>query len=82
MHKCIENLTIIRNNSLIKGCELCINSQVKGAEFAQKNNREWQRGQYRKDLIQPNQPKDFVRAHGAKRAIENGYSEEQVRKYS
>lgn len=81
MHPCQGNKTVIHNNKIIVGCEECLSNKVQ-AEFANKSIRDWQRGEYRKDLIQKNQPRDFVRAFGVETARKNGYSEEQIRKYS
>lgn len=73
--------TVVINGEVIDGCEHCLNTSVAEASGVAKYNRDWQRAEYRKSIIQPNQPRDFVRAYGEK-AREYGYSDEQLRKYS
>lgn len=82
-HKCPKNISIIKHGKIYKGCGICLSSNTKmSSEFSAKGSREWAKKEYRKDLLQPNQPKDFVRAYGADTAREYGYSESQIRKYS
>lgn len=80
-HECPKNLATIRAGVVISGCELCLTArklQGGGANY----ERNWQRREYRRDIIQPNQPNEFVRAQGADKARAAGYSEAQIRKYS
>lgn len=79
---CPENLAVVAGGKIIKGCEVCIevNKQMQGVSANYERNS--QRREYAKDMVQPNQPNEFVRAYGADKAREHGYSEEQIRKYS
>lgn len=80
-HVCPKNISIISKGKIYTGCELDV-GKIETSEYSAKFNREWQKKHYRKELSQPNDPKNFVRAVGAERARENGYSEEQIRRYS
>lgn len=71
--------TVLRQNKVTTGCERCLDSRMQGN--AAKYERKWQQGQYRKDTLQPNQTRDFVRAYGEK-AREYGYDDDMLRKYS
>jgi hypothetical protein len=81
MHKCSNNLSIISKGKIVTGCEICIGQKIETGEYSAKFNREWQKGHYRKELTQPNEPHKFVKAYG-KKALDYGYSEEQLRRYS
>lgn len=77
---CPKNLAFIRGSEVVKGCEICLSSkQAQGVSANYERN--WQRREYAKDMVQPNQPDQFVRAYGADKAREAGYSDEQIRKY-
>lgn len=65
----------------MRGCDVCLASKLQQGDMAA-GHRRFQQREYRKDLVQPNEPRDFVRAYGADRARENGFSDEQIRKYS
>lgn len=80
-HVCPKNISIISKGKIYTGCELDVH-KIETGEYSAKFNREWQKTNYRRELIQPNQPRQFVKAVGAQRARENGYSEDQIRKYS
>lgn len=82
MHKCPKNKSIIYHGKIYTGCELDVGKSIETGEYSAKFNREWQKAHYRKELTQPNQPKQFVRAFGADKAREYGYSDSQIRKYS
>lgn len=72
----------IVRQSILVGCEVCLNTFTHSSPEVARFNREWQKREYRKDLVQPNQPREFIKAHGVERARENGYNDEQIRKYS
>lgn len=76
------NKTIVYQGKLYTGCEQDVGNKIPTGEFSAKFNREWQKSHYRKELTQPNQPGQFVRAFGADKAREHGYSESMIRKYS
>lgn len=73
--------SIIARGEIMTGCEHCLHTLRKGHGGAAKYQRDRQRETYRRDILQPNQPRDFVKAYGADVARENGYTDEQVRKY-
>lgn len=81
-HNCPKNLSVISKGNILIGCEVCIGSKIETSEYSAKFNREWQKAHYRRELTQPNQPRQFVKALGANKAREHGYSEEQIRRYS
>lgn len=83
MHKnCPKNKAIVHQGKIYTGCEACVFNTIPTGEYSAKFNREWQKGHYRRELTQPNQPNQFVKALGAEKAREHGYSEDQIRKYS
>lgn len=77
-HICPENKSILKAGTLYVGCDLCLSSKLQQGSAAQ-YNRNWQKGQYRKDILQPNQGRDFVRAYGYEKSKEAGYSDEDIR---
>lgn len=81
-HKnCPENLASIVGGEVVTGCEVCLPSkQVQGVSA--KYERNWQRRQYARDIVQPNQPREFIKANGEKVAREHGYTDETLRKYA
>lgn len=79
-HDCHKTVSVLRHGVLLIGCPVCINSPVQQGDSAAFYRRA-QQVQYRRELIQPNQPHQFVKAHGEDKAREAGYSEEQIRKY-
>lgn len=79
-HDCPKNLTVLRNNELVVGCEQCVDARLQHGSSAAFDRR-WQQTEYRRDLTQKNQPRQFIQAFGADKAREHGYSEEQIRKY-
>lgn len=80
-HDCPQTGAVLLGNEIIRGCELCLDSYAQSGDSA-KFDREYQKKQYRDLLVQPNEPRSFVRAHGAEMARKNGYTDEQIRKYS
>lgn len=73
--------TITHRGKLLYGCDNCLTHIQQGTDGIAKFNREWQKVEYRKDLIQPTQSRDFVRAYRDK-AKEFGYSDEMIRRLS
>jgi hypothetical protein len=73
--------TIIRRGELVQVCDSCTNSFVRPNELAAKNRRDYQRGEYRRDIAQPFE-KDYVKARGIEAAREKGWTDEQIRKHS
>lgn len=71
-----------RNGKFIEGCERCLSNQHSMSGDSAAYNRNWQRVNFRKDLVQPNQPYEYVKAYGADKARESGYRDDQIRKYS
>lgn len=70
------------SGKIINGCNNCIESQViKASDGHAKYSREWQKKEYRKDLLQPSE-RDFVKAYGVDTAREWGLSDDSIRKLS
>lgn len=80
-HDCPGNIMRLHDNRVMYGCEFCLPSKMQQGNSAAFNRR-YQQATYRKDLLQPNQTRDFVKAYGAGKAREYGYSEEMIRRYS
>lgn len=70
--------TVIKAGKIIIGCDKCL-TYAKSANVAQYERR-WQRGQYRKDITQSTDPKNFTRAY-PDRAKEL-YDEATLRRWS
>lgn len=80
-HECKKTTSVLRNGRLITGCDKCLSSNVQQGDSAAFYRRA-QKIDYRRDLVQPNMPDQFVKAFGADKAREHGYSEDQIRHYS
>lgn len=80
-HKCTLNRAAISRGQIVTGCDVCLPAKLQQGDSA-KYYRDYQKAQYRKELTQPNQPRDFVRAYGADKAREHGYTDDQIRRYS
>jgi hypothetical protein len=79
-HECPETRAVCIDARIIAGCDLCLPTKLQQGDSAS-YERSYQQRHYAKDLIQPNQPGEFVKAYGADKAREYGYSESQIRKY-
>lgn len=79
-HKdCPGNIAVVQGGRVISGCELCIGrKQSQGNSAAYERN--WQRREYARDTIQPNQPEQFAREY-PQQARELGYTDEMMRKF-
>ena len=74
---------IIKGGKAYKGCDVCLPAQlVQGNEHAAKYTRDRQREDYRRDITQPNQGRDYLKAYGIEAARNRGWSEELIRKLS
>ena len=80
VHDCPKNLSSIRAGELVIGCDRCIGATLQHGSSAAFDRR-WQQTEYRRDLTQKNQPRQFIQAFGVDKAREHGYSDEQIRKY-
>lgn len=79
-HNCPLTHSIIRAGKLHKGCEQCISTKVQQGDTAAFNRRHMQT-QFRKDLVQPVDPRNYIKAYGAQGARDYGMSDETIRKY-
>lgn len=71
--------TVVRND-IVQGCDNCLPEHLQqGHDGAAKYNREWQKTEYRKDLLQPGDPA-FIKEY-PKEAGEM-YSEDTMRRFS
>lgn len=72
-------LTAIRGDVYIsERCEKCLANFTRSAQFARKYERDRQREDYRKDIIQPFDP-EFVKAYPDK--AREYYNDDAMRKY-
>lgn len=79
-----ENVTLrsaIAHGKIVSGCQLCLDTLVRGNEFAASYERNWQRRHYAADLVQPFE-QDFAKVYGADKAREHGWTEDQLRKFT
>lgn len=75
--------TVVYRGKLIEGCPSCLEDDLQqGNSSVARENREAMKRNYRKDLVQKNMPREYIRAFGIRKAREDGFSEEQLRKYS
>jgi hypothetical protein len=78
-HKCPLNRSTIKSGKIFTGCDICLPSQLQKGDTAA-GNRRYQQAQYRKDLVQPNMPRDFIKAFPD--IAREKYDEETYRKFS
>lgn len=72
--------SVIVREEIKEGCDACLPEIIQqGHDGAAKYNRDWQRSEYRRDLLQPNDPA-FIKEY-PKQAGEM-YDSETIRKYS
>jgi hypothetical protein len=71
-HKETEAITSrIISGKIITGCDNCLRDNInQQAQGAAKYHRDRQKEDYRKDITQPNQGRDFIRAYGVDKARE------------
>lgn len=62
-------------------CERCVANIKAPAAFARKYERDRQREDYRKDIIQKDDP-DFVKVYGAEAASKAGWSDQDIIKHA
>lgn len=70
---------VISHGKILTGCEACLPTLLQQGDSA-KFNREWDKRQYRKDLVQPTDPRSFIKAFPD--LAREQYSDETFRKYS
>lgn len=72
--------TILKHGELTTGCEHCLNDKsTHGQNDAAKYNRDRQREDYRQDIVQPMEGRDYIKARGIDRAREVGFSDNDIR---
>lgn len=71
--------TVIRNGNIFEGCDMCLPSQLQKGDSAAFNRR-FQQTEYRKELTQPNQPREFIQAYPD--IARERYDDETYRKFS
>lgn len=84
-HKdCPQNLTILRQGKLYTGCEACLDATSQANPDNASHQRKWQQKQYRADTLQPvaSQARDYIKHYGREKSLEQGFSEETIRKLS
>lgn len=60
-------------------CSRCV-GVLGSAEFSRNYDRQWQRRHYAKDLVQPTEA-GYLKAYGADKARERGWTEEDIRRH-
>lgn len=65
-----------------KRCDSCLASFNGFAGGARAFARNWDRREHARSLVQPFEGEAYVKAYGADKAKEAGFSEEAIRKYS
>lgn len=80
--KAVDNLrTAVKGGQYIsERCGRCLVLASGSSLFNRKYDRDRQREDYRKDLIQ-NWEEDFPRAYGGQAALDKGWNLEDIRKY-
>lgn len=72
--------SVINRGSIIEGCDVCLPEQLQqGHDGVTHYNREWQKREFRRDLLQPGQ-REFIKEY-PKQASEM-YDPETIRKNS
>lgn len=74
LHSGIKGSTIYQNF-----CDNCVGA-LGTAVFARQYDRQWQRREYAKDIIQPSES-GFAKIYGEQKARENGWSDAELRKH-
>lgn len=78
-----QQKTIINGGKLFRGCDLCMPALLQqGTAGAAKYYRDRQKEDYRRDLVQPNQGREYIKAYGVSAARDRGWSDELIRKLS
>ena len=78
-----RNVTLrsaIAHGKIVSGCELCLDTLVRGNEFAAAYKRTQQGRDFAADLVQPFE-KDFAKLYGPDKAREHGWTDEALRKW-
>jgi len=80
-HRQVDSLsTLVRNNQyLSERCERCVGN-LGSAQFSREYDRRYQRREYAKDIVQPWEKEEFIKAY-PKQARQYGYTDEDFRKY-
>lgn len=71
---------IAHDGKVLRGCDNCLRNQVQGNELVAQHNRDYQKAEYRKDIIQSfDDPRGYIK-HYPERAKEV-YNADTLRKY-
>lgn len=62
------------------GCDTCLSNQVQGSEMAARGKREYDKREYRKDLVQPNEVAEFITGYPDQ--ARDMYDQDTLRKHS
>ncbi len=84
--QCKRKVDIVRsatkNGEVISdACDSCLASFSGYADYARRQERDWQRREYARDIIQPWEP-EYIKAYGADKARERGWTDEEIRKFT
>ncbi len=78
----VDNLVSgVKNGKYIsERCQRCLNNTIHSAEFYRRNERQYQRREYAKDILQPWE-EGYAKAYGGEAAREAGWSDDQLRQH-
>ena len=75
--------SVIRKGTLLTGCGKCLSTSLQhGTETTHGYYKRQQQTQYRRELTQPVDPREYIKAYGVDGARNRGMSDETIRKYS
>lgn len=77
--ECATQKSIVKHGEILDGCEKCLGLQLQKGDSASFDRRMMQ-NDYRKDLIQPNSPRDFAKAYPEQ--AREMFGDEAYRRYS
>lgn len=73
--------TVIRDGKIVEGCDACLEDSIQSANTLNGNhNRNAQRAEYRKDILQKWQSRDYARAFPDQ--AKELFGEENARRFS
>lgn len=78
-HECPKTTSSLKNGKIYTGCDLCLPSLVQKGSSATFDRR-WQQVEYRREITQPLNPREFIKAYPA--VAREKYDDETYRKFS
>lgn len=78
-HECPKTISSLKNGKIYTGCDLCLPSLLQKGNSAAFNRR-WQQAEYRREITQPLNPREFIKAYPD--VAREKYDDETYRKFS